>query len=118
MVQILVKISDGSQSLKEWALIEVQGDLECNTGDTIGGKLIGNLFFSSKERPLLIIGYQTLYGKIENIPPVAVLKKSNSTNILATASTANGNQHFNSGYELLALVKKKIAFKSRPKPIV
>lgn len=41
---------DDSMCIKEWAIIEVQGDLECNTvgGCTVGGKLIGQLLFTSK----------------------------------------------------------------------
>lgn len=39
---------DEAQSLKEWALVEVQGDLESSTGDSIAGKLIGHLIFTSK----------------------------------------------------------------------
>ncbi|GFV44935.1 hypothetical protein TNCV_1716831 [Trichonephila clavipes] len=40
--------NDDSQSLKECTIIETQGELESSTGDSIGGKLIGHLIFSSK----------------------------------------------------------------------
>nr|XP_015908864.1 chromosome transmission fidelity protein 8 homolog [Parasteatoda tepidariorum] len=120
MIELAVKLlsNDDSQALKEWAIIEVQGDLECNTGDTIGGKLIGHLFYSTKKQPLLVIGYQTLYGKVtEQKPPLAVLKRQRSPSVdLPTSS--NTDQNINSKYEVLALVDKKIVFRARPKPIV
>ncbi|KAF8784958.1 Transcription elongation regulator 1 like protein [Argiope bruennichi] len=90
MVQILVKVNDDSQSLKEWAIIEVQGDLESSTGDSIDGKLIGHLIYSTKGRPILIIGYHILYGKIvENNPPIAILKRSRSSHALSSDPVSN-----------------------------
>ncbi|GIX95508.1 chromosome transmission fidelity protein 8 homolog, partial [Caerostris extrusa] len=104
--------NDGSLSLKEWAIIEVQGELESSTGNSIGGKLIGHLIFSAKGRPILIIGYHILYGKItENNPPIAILKRSRFSN---TAF----NKESSADYVILALVKKKIIFRTRPKPII
>ncbi|GBM20054.1 Chromosome transmission fidelity protein 8 [Araneus ventricosus] len=110
--------NDDSQSLKEWAIIEVQGDLESSTGDSIGGKLIGHLIYSAKGRPILIIGYHILYGKIvENNPPLAILKRSRSSHALSSDPTYN-DKVSSTEYTVLALVKKKITFRTRPKPII
>ncbi|KAG8196246.1 hypothetical protein JTE90_023802 [Oedothorax gibbosus] len=115
MVQMLVKIQDDPQSLKEWVIVEVQGDLESSSGDTIGGKQIGHLIFTSKERPILIIGYHILYGKvIENNPPLAVLKRSRLPNVQET----NEKKNSATDYTILALIRKRITFKTRPKPMV
>lgn len=117
MVQVLVKINDDSQSVKEWAIIEIQGELESSTGDSIGGKLIGHLIFSSKGRPILIIGYHILYGKIvENNPPLAILKRSRSSQVLSSNPVYNDT--VSTDFTVLALVKKRITFKTRPKPII
>ncbi|CAL1265093.1 unnamed protein product [Larinioides sclopetarius] len=112
------KKNDDSQSLKEWAIIEVQGDLESSTGDSISGKLIGHLIYSAKGRPILIIGYHILYGKIvENNPPLAILQRSRSSHALSSDPTYN-DKVSSTEYTVLALVKKKITFRTRPKPII
>lgn len=118
MVQLLIKIKDDSLGLKEWAIIEVQGDLECNSGSSIGGKLIGQLIFTSKERPILIIGYHILYGKVvENNPAIAVLQKHRIANA-DPLSISEDQEKTSTEYTILAVVKRKIVFRTRPKPIV
>lgn len=119
MVQILVKIKDDGKSVKEWAIVEIQGDLQSSTGDSVSGKLIGHIFFLSKGRPILIIGYHILLGKIVDAnPPLAVLKRSRSPNVFTSTSPIHEDSNSSTDYTLLALVRKKITFRTRPKPIV
>jgi len=60
--------------------------------------------------PLLIIGHHLLTGKVVDLDkPYAVLHKNDVDNHDKKAETH---------YDVCALVKKKIIFKTRPKPIV
>ena len=62
---------------------------------------------------MLIIGHHLLHGKVMDLDkPYAVLHKNSS--VLENDSSRKGDTHYN----ICALVKKKIIFKTRPKPIV
>ena len=108
MVQIFIHYLPAE---KDWMIIELQGILESNQTGGYNGLPIGDLHFDEKGQPLLIIGHHLLNGKIVMLEkPFAVLKKAKIVNEeLESTSTE---------YTVQALVRKKIIFKTRPKPII
>ncbi|XP_076247259.1 chromosome transmission fidelity protein 8 homolog [Calliopsis andreniformis] len=99
--------------LEEWAIIELQGDLKFESTD-IMNKYIGDLHFTKSGTPIFIIGIHVLHGKEVALPkPLAVLqKKENSTDKTVDESDIKTE------YIVKAIVKKKLIFRSRPKPII
>lgn len=98
---------------EEWAIVELQGDLKFNSVN-ITNVYIGDLHFTKSGTPILIIGIHVLQGKEMALQkPFAVLvkKKNEETN------TANTSE-VKTAYVIKAIVKKKLIFRSRPKPIV
>ncbi|KAL7633846.1 UNVERIFIED_CONTAM: hypothetical protein RMT77_015802 [Armadillidium vulgare] len=103
-IQIRVPGSDST----EWVLVELQGDLESRTQEPMKGKFIGDLSFTKKGVPVLIIGHHILYGKVvEMNKPFIVIRK------LVESQTENQVD-----YNVEAVVRKKLIFKTRPKPII
>ena len=118
-------------------MIELQGELESRNMGSLAGKLVGDLhytkdvsirtvllfivttfvfeklkcssdLFSFQNIPLLIIGHHILHGKVQKLEkPFAVIDK--------VASSSEGSV---SEYQVQAIIKKKISFTERPKPIV
>ncbi|ESO82659.1 hypothetical protein LOTGIDRAFT_155672 [Lottia gigantea] len=118
MVQLYVQIPGDTTNCPEWAIIDLQGDLETRHPVPLSGKFIGDLHFTKKDAPVFIIGHHILYGKIVELEkPFAVLKKMISTdesNDNMDTDCDKDNNH----YEVEALIRKKILFKTRPKPII
>uniref|UniRef100_A0A183TF62 Chromosome transmission fidelity protein 8 homolog n=1 Tax=Schistocephalus solidus TaxID=70667 RepID=A0A183TF62_SCHSO len=86
-------------------LLELQGEISHNNEDSVAGKIIGDLHFTRQNEPILIIGHNLLCGKVSKLPrPFAVLQRSRfegSTNL-----------------SVKAIIRTKILFKTRPKPII
>lgn len=103
-MQILVRLAD---SPSEWGIVELQGILETRRGRAFEGLHIGDLHYNSTTGTAsLIIGHHLLTGKAVALEkPLAVLTKSSSS------SSATE-------YCVTALVRRKLVFKNRPKPIV
>lgn len=70
------------------------------------GTVIGDLNYTSRNgQPILILGHHILNGKeIKLEQPLAVIEKVHCENKIK--------------YKVKAVVKKKLLFKSRPKPII
>lgn len=108
-MQVVIQ-SEGD--VREFSLIELQGDLETKSEDALGGKLIGDLHFNLDANPILIIGHHILHGKVQELDkPLVVItkeKRENDEDIV----------HTDVKYGVTAVIKKKFVFKTRPKPIV
>ncbi|XP_078038402.1 chromosome transmission fidelity protein 8 homolog [Augochlora pura] len=99
--------------LEEWGIVELQGDLKFDSPNTTN-KYIGDLHYTNTGTPILIIGVHVLHGKeVALQKPFAVLcKEPNGTDIETDESEVKTE------YIVKAIVKKKIIFRTRPKPIV
>ncbi|XP_064599476.1 chromosome transmission fidelity protein 8 homolog [Liolophura sinensis] len=113
MVQIAMKIQGSpEQSCPEWVIVDLQGNLETRQAVPLSGKFIGDLHFTQKNVPVLIIGHHILYGKVVDMEkPFAVLSKS-------TPRSLDQSEVKESSYIVKAIIKKRLLFKTRPKPII
>ncbi|XP_046659276.1 chromosome transmission fidelity protein 8 homolog [Homalodisca vitripennis] len=100
---ILVKMESDPPS---WGMLELQGDVESRNQTPLEDQFVGDLHFTFQgNTPVLIIGHHILYGKAVTLEkPLAILEK-----IQLPDSTE---------YIVKALVKHKLLFKTRPKPII
>lgn len=135
--------SNPETGTQEWVIIEIQGDLETRNDNSTEGEFIGDLMYSKFGQPILIIGHHILHGREQKIEkPFAVLQrvrkplKSNDPNPNETVeSLLNATDHNDStildctvaiehktkmrtGLFVRAVIKKKLIFKARPKPII
>lgn len=107
-------------AIEDWAILELQGSLETKEQCKLNNLYIGTLLFDLKGTPYMVVGYHLLKGVVSNLDnPVAVMSKSNSdknTTILSEDSFDNRDQE--RFYEISAIIRKKISFHLRPKPIL
>nr|XP_056718465.1 chromosome transmission fidelity protein 8 homolog [Euleptes europaea] len=110
MVQLRLASCGGDPP--EWLLLELQGELESRDGAGLAGRLLGDLHFTRQGTPVLLVGHHILYGKVVCLEkPLAVLAKAGGA---AGEEPPPAPGH----YVAKALVKKKLLFKTRPKPII
>lgn len=91
--------------MPEWAIVELQGLIQIKK-EAEGPTVAGDLHFYNRNRhPVLILGHHVLNGKeVKLEQPMAVLEKVTGAD--------------KTEYKVKAVVKKKLLFKSRPKPII
>lgn len=142
------------KALNDWAIIEMQGDLESRIGDVqLEGKFVGDLHFTKAGQiPVLIIGHHILYGKVVKLEkPLVIMEKcqkqivkeeeikdslelvnacgddvsntqSETTEMevddMTKTSAADNVEKHGTVYNVRAIIRKKLLFKSRPKPII
>ncbi|XP_011756002.2 chromosome transmission fidelity protein 8 homolog [Macaca nemestrina] len=114
MVQIVVS-SARAGGLAEWVLMELQGEIEARYSTGLAGNLLGDLHYTTEGTPVLIVGHHILYGKIIHLEkPFAVLVKHTPGN----QDCDELGHEIGTRYLVTALIKDKILFKTRPKPII
>ncbi|XP_001199744.2 chromosome transmission fidelity protein 8 homolog [Strongylocentrotus purpuratus] len=136
MVQLYVKSPTAPGATPEWMLIELQGAIESPDNEQLTGRFIGDLHFNLKGVPVLIIGHHILYGKVTDLekPFIVLMKNENAAKVIDgdhasdamdVDSSQDGNgrdntlsQQDDTYYYVNAVIKKKMIFKARPKPII
>lgn len=100
--------------IEDWAIIDLQGNLNFEKVEDPNAQLVGDLHFTKAGVPILIIGIHVLHGKeVVLDKPLVVLEKHNDKTESETEKDTIKTE-----YNVKAVVRKKLLFKSRPKPIV
>ncbi|XP_075979147.1 chromosome transmission fidelity protein 8 homolog [Anticarsia gemmatalis] len=98
--------TENENGVPEWAIVELQGLVQMKKEGATSTTVIGDLHYYSRNRvPVLVLGHHILTGKETKLEqPMAVIEKTNLED--------------KTNYRVKAIVKKKLLFKSRPKPII
>lgn len=115
---ILIKLPSEGKEV-QWGIIELQGDLVSQSDQETHGQFIGDLHYTKQGTPILIIGHHILTGKeVVLEKPFAVLerKRGIQPDCCKLENTETSESH--TEYQIRAIIKKKLLFKVRPKPII
>ncbi|CAO1430113.1 unnamed protein product [Diamesa serratosioi] len=124
-------------ALDEYLMIEIQGDLESRYDTNCSGKFVGDLLYNKYGHPILIVGHHILFGKEQKMEkPFVLLEKvalaqeedlnesvtisqmDKSVSFLDSTINIENRTKSKVEYNVRALIKKKLIFKSRPRPII
>ncbi|XP_066598651.1 chromosome transmission fidelity protein 8 homolog isoform X1 [Prorops nasuta] len=108
---MIIYIKRDAGKLPEHAVIELQGDLKFDNLEHNDQCTIGDIHYTKLGNPIFIIGIHILHGKEEKLSkPFALIEKRKLTNPLDSRETTE--------YVIKGIVRKKLIFKARPKPII
>ncbi|KAK0094856.1 hypothetical protein PV326_009748 [Microctonus aethiopoides] len=116
---MIIPIVSESGKLPEWAIVELQGSLETYhpVVDPKAERFIGDLHYKQGDdnSAILIIGSHVLNGKEVTLSkPLGVLVKETGEPVPEDKK----GEETNTRWIVKGVVRKKLIFKSRPKPIV
>ncbi|XP_033219972.1 chromosome transmission fidelity protein 8 homolog [Belonocnema kinseyi] len=108
---MIIPIRRDANGVAEWAMIELHGDLK--ESPEFKTKIhIGDLCYNKSGTATLIIGNHILSGKETSMDkPIAVLEKK------IHSENSTDNIDCDTDYTVIAIIRKKLLFKGRPKPI-
>ncbi|XP_015515741.1 chromosome transmission fidelity protein 8 homolog [Neodiprion virginianus] len=116
---MIIRIKKDGEDTNEWAIIELQGDLESRTNQSLNDQFIGDLHYTKTGTPILIVGHHILYGKEVSLDkPFAVLEKIHYNENDQVVDKSMSDSRTRTEYTVRAIVKKKLVFRVRPKPII
>ncbi|KAI9592669.1 chromosome transmission fidelity protein 8 [Syncephalis fuscata] len=108
MVQLFVHVNLNNQ--RELVLIELQGKLATQPGESRDNLHVGNLTIEPNGTVIMFIGYHRLEGKIIVLKkPLAILQRVSSTKHDSTPPPVN--------YNVIDILRHKIVFNLRPEPV-
>ncbi|CAH8645944.1 unnamed protein product [Schistosoma rodhaini] len=103
---MIIPIHGPDGEVNEWLMIELQGDVMSKTDSPLEGKNLGDLHFSQENGdPILLIGHHVLFGKLVALEKPMLVTKRNTT---------SGSLQ----YDIVSVIRRKLLFKTRPKPII
>ncbi|CAJ0596351.1 unnamed protein product [Cylicocyclus nassatus] len=104
-----INVIKNAEGVDEWMLIEMQGTVE-NGGKPLSDEVLGTLCWRRDDsEALLLVGHHLLEGKLSE------LEKP----FLVVRSTSGEDPHANErSMTIDAIIKRRIVFRNRPKPIV
>ncbi|XP_034250015.1 chromosome transmission fidelity protein 8 homolog [Thrips palmi] len=115
---ILVKLPEEGKET-QWGIVELQGDIVSQSGNDLHGQFIGDLHYTKQGTPIFIIGHHILTGKEVSLEkPFAVLERKRGILPQCCEEDNPEKSEFRTEYQIRAIIKKKLIFKVRPKPII